>query len=267
MDNDLWLAVAIATVLGGTWLFKKGKGVIAWIRKIRRAFQGVCLNPNSTLDDEQCKKIAIGAMYASQQGAYQNSMETGIQDMLPTILGDWWGIHSTADAKEELDYLCQKGFRYYFPFVWQAFLSDNPKEQDNIFQNNMTSQEDYDKIVSQFQNLQETYDELVTCKVITVKEDLKRFGVTGWDAGRICFLARACCEMSYITEAEAWMYIDQAYRLARSEFSSWNDLGMSYVIGRSLWGGKSSYNSVMKDTADELLTDEKSPWKRYAWEA
>lgn len=40
---------------------------------------------------------------------------------------------------------------------------------------------------------------------------------------------------------------------------------MSYVIGRSLWGGKHAYNSVMKDTADELLKHENSPWRKYAW--
>lgn len=263
MDKDLWIAIAIAAVVGGTWIFKKAKSAYALVRKVRRAFQGVCLNPKSKLNDEQCRKIAVGAMYASQQGAYQNSIETGISDMLPKILGEWWGIESTQEAKNELDYLCQKGYRYYFPFVWQAFLLNDPKEQDEVFQQNMTSQEDYDKIVSQLQNLQETFDELVTCKVIETKEDLKRYGVIGWDAGRICFLARACCEMCYISEEEAWQYIDCAYELASGEFSSWKDLAMSYVIGRSLWGGKSAYNSVMKDTADELLTDEKSPWKRY----
>lgn len=102
----------------------------------------------------------------------------------------------------------------------------------------MTSQEDYDKIVMQFQNLQKTYEELLSCKVIVSKEDLKRYGVAGWDAGRICFLARACCEMDYISEADAWRYIDVAYDMAHSAFSSWNDMAMSYVIGRSLWGGK-----------------------------
>ena len=50
-----------------------------------------------------------------------------------------------------------------------------------------------------------------------------------------------------------------------SAFSSWNDMAMSYVIGRSLWGGKSAYNSVMKSTADELLTHENSPWRKYVW--
>ena len=204
-------------------------------------------------------------MYASQQGAYQNSIETGISDSLPKMLGEWWGIEDTEAAKKELDYLCGKGHRYYFPFVYQVFQTDDPKAQDDIFQQNMTSQEDYDKIVLQFQNLQETYDELVRCKVITKKEDLQHYGVAGWDVGRICFLARVCCEIGYITEAEAWIYIDAANDMAHSAFSSWRDMAMSYVIGRSLWGGKSAYNSAMKDIADELLTHENSPWKKYVW--
>ena len=88
MDNNFWISAAIAAVVGGAWLFKKGKSAYSFIRKIRRSFKGVCLNPKSRLTDEQCKKIAIGAMYASQQGAYQNSIETGIPDMLPKILGE-----------------------------------------------------------------------------------------------------------------------------------------------------------------------------------
>ena len=71
--------------------------------------------------------------------------------------------------------------------------------------------------------------------------------------------------MNYITEEEAWQYIDIAYKMTREAFSSWHDMAMSYVIGRSLWGGKSSYNSVMKNTADKLLSNEESPWTRYAW--
>ena len=110
-----------------------------------------------------------------------------------------------------------------------------------------------------------TYEELLSYKVIAQKEDLKRYGVTGWDAGRICFLARACCEMGYISETDAWKYIDIAYNMVHAEFSSWEDMAMSYIIGRSLWGGKGAYNSVMKSTADELLTHVNSPWRKYAW--
>ena len=77
MSNDFWLYISIATVVGVFWLFKKGKGAFSTIRKLLRSFKSVCLNPKSRLSDEQCKKIAVGAMYASQQGAYQNSIETG----------------------------------------------------------------------------------------------------------------------------------------------------------------------------------------------
>lgn len=114
-------------------------------------------------------------------------MTTGIKDTLPEILGQWWGIWSTKDAHQELNYLLTKGFRYYYPYVLQAFALQDTKQQDVIFQQNMTSQEDYNKITSQFQNLQETYDELVSCGVVTSREDLQHFGVTGWDTGRACF--------------------------------------------------------------------------------
>lgn len=265
MSNEFYIMATIVAVGFVIWLYKKGKQIVFWTRKISRTFKGIRINPKSLLNDQQCKKIAIGALYASQQGAYQNSMTTGIKDTLPEILGQWWGIWSTKDAHQELNYLLTKGFRYYYPYVLQAFALQDTKQQDVIFQQNMTSQEDYNKITSQFQNLQETYDELVSCGVVASQEDLQHFGVTGWDTGRACSLARACCEMGYLTEEEAWSYIDKANDLAHKEFISWKEFAMSYVIGRSLWGGRKAYNSIIKNRADELLSDEKSPWVRYSW--
>lgn len=97
--------------------------------------------------------------------------------------------------------------------MWQAFLLSDSKQQDEVFQQYMESQEDYDKAVSQLQNLEETYDELIENKVISSKEDLKRYGVAGWDAGRVCFLARAVARCvisqkkkpgSILTERMTW---------------------------------------------------------------
>ena len=69
-----------------------------------------------------------------------------IKDKLPTILGEWWGINNAHDARETLDDLCRKGYDYYFPFVYEAFLLDDENAQDDIFQQNMESQEDYEKV-------------------------------------------------------------------------------------------------------------------------
>lgn len=113
------------------------------------------------------------------------------------------GINNAHDARETLDDLCRKGYDYYFPFVYEAFLLDDENAQDDIFQQNMESQEDYEKAVGQLQNLKEVYEELIAYEVITSKEDIARYGVIGWDAGRINFVARACCDMKYISEMEA----------------------------------------------------------------
>lgn len=262
---EFYVMSAAAVVGAAAWFYRKGRVALAWVRRVRRAFDPVRLDPHSTLDAVGCRKLAVGAMYASQQGAFQNTLETGIPDILPQIVGGWWGIAGTEQACETLDYLCDKGFRYYYPFVLEAFACLDPERQDEVFQRCMTSQEDYDKAVAQLRNLEETYDELVACGIVASKEDLGRYGVAGWDAGRICFLARACYEMGYLTEAEAWDYIDRADALSREAFGSWRELATSYLIGRSLWGGKRSYNSGMKQTADKLLADPRSLWVRFDW--
>ena len=164
-----------------------------------------------------------------------------------------------------MEYLGKKGFAYYFPHVYQAFLLDDEEAKDRIFQQHMDSQEDYDKAVEQLHNLEDCYDELLECGTITCREDLLRYGVTGWDAGRLNFMARARYDMKYISEDEAWHYINHAYEMVHSRFSSWHDFAMSYVIGRALWGGKSASNSGMMYMAEDLLKSEKSPWTKIEW--
>ena len=262
MFDTSWMPWAIGAAIIISFIYRK---VWPFIRKMIRPFLGIRLNSKSAVSGERYKKLSIGSLYARQQGGYLNSLSLDIKDKLPTILGEWWGISSSRSAKETLDYLCQKGFDYYFPFVYKAFLLEDETEQDQIFQQNMTTQEDYDKATSQLNNLKETYKELMECGVISTKEDLARCGVLGWAGGRLNFLARACYDARYISEAEAWQYIDKAYELVYPKFTSWHDMAMSYVIGRAIWGGTSAYNSGMKSIADELLSNSKSPWVQIKW--
>ena len=65
MDQQFWISAAIAAVDGwGPGFSRKGKVHIHLSEKYAGHFKGVCLNPKSRLTDEQCKKIAIGAMYS-----------------------------------------------------------------------------------------------------------------------------------------------------------------------------------------------------------
>lgn len=75
-----------------------------------------------------------------------------------------------------------------FRLFMRLFCLTMKMQQDDIFQQNMESQEDYEKAVGQLQNLKEVYEELIAYEVITSKEDIARYGVIGWDAGRIILL-------------------------------------------------------------------------------
>lgn len=180
MTDMSWMPWVVGGVMVLSFLYMK---VWPFVRTIIRAFRGPRFKSKSKLSVEQYKKLSIGSLYALQQGGYLNTLSLDIKDKLPTILGEWWGINNAHDARETLDDLCRKGYDYYFPFVYEAFLLDDENAQDDIFQQNMESQEDYEKAVGQLQNLKEVYEELIAYEVITSKEDIARYGViAGWPA-------------------------------------------------------------------------------------
>ena len=258
-----FLVLTIVVLVGGTFYFLKNKSQMMSILRIFTG--GFRMKKDSGLSPLEEKKILTGALYSHQQGAYLNSLNADIDSgKLYTILGEWWGIEDSESARNKLDYLQNKGFNYYFPIVWQAFHAESQEEQEFIILNNMTNDEDIQKAFDQLSNLKESIDIMKNLKVINDIDDIKRYGVIGWDTGRNVFVARLCYDAKYINENEAWGYINPAYDLAQTTFNSWEDLSKSYIIGRFLWGGKDA-NNGMDVLAEELLTKDDSPWKTVAW--
>ena len=212
----------------------------------------------------ESKKILIGAIYAEQQGAYLNTLKADIGSKLYTVLGEWWGIDDRDSAIEELNYLRDKAFSYYFPTVYKAFQAGSDAERKEIILSAMTTQEDAEKAYEQTHNLLDSIKKLKELKLIEKKEDIEKYGVAGWDAGRLNFIARLCYDAKYIEEEEAWEYIDSAYLTAQRAFKSWDELAKSYVIGRFIWRGKDA-DDGMQQLADDLVNKPNSPWKQVAW--
>ncbi len=99
--------------------------LILFIEKTKKVTKGlfgrVYLNKNSTISNEQYKKIAIGALYSEQQTAFINSLTTGLgKSDIKKLLSEWWEINNPDQAKEQLEYLSNKGFRFYFN-TWKDF--------------------------------------------------------------------------------------------------------------------------------------------------
>lgn len=262
-DNSMLIYVAImgAITFGIFYL-------IPFLRKASRLkkalFDKIYWNDKANLGKDQYRKLAIGALYSEQQTAFINSLETGLgKEHLQEILANWWGIDSTAEAHSTLSYLRDKGFRYYFPTIMQAYRSNEGNEESIIVNGLNNSDPDYDedvdKALSQLHHLNETWEELTSNNIINDINDVEKYGNVGWDCGRLVFLTRISYDAGYISKDEAWSYIDAAYVLAKSHFMSWEDFSKSYIIGRGMWGGLDCANTGIMDISEYLLKEEKSP--------
>jgi len=259
--NFSYIIIALIAVGGGIFVwYKFGRMIGSIVRIIRGKYR-----LKTDLRSLDAKKILIAAIYSDQQGAYLDILKTDIgSSRLYTILSEWWGINGRDSALETLDYLQHKGFAYYLPTVLKAFEAGSDEERKAIIIEAMTDQEDAEKAYDQTQNLLESVGILKDKGWIKHQDDVERYGVFGWDVGRLVFVARLCYEAKYISGQEAWDYIDAAYEQAQRTFNSWEELARSYVIGRFIWKGREA-NDGVDDTARDLVEKPNSPWQQIQW--
>lgn len=247
--------------LGGTKNFVKGAANIT--SGLVSVARGVRIKNDPQLNAGQVRRIAIGALYANQQGGYVDALRMDINPVrLNTVLADWWGINNREDAIETMQYLCQASYSRIFPVICKAFSTEGVAAQKDIISKAVDGDEEsFDDIWQKLMNLKSSYDDLVTTEVIRDKAYMERVGVMGWDAGRLNFVARACLEKGYISEEECWQFVDHAYDMAHGCISSWHDLANSYMLGRALWNGDTNMYALAKD----LLSKPESPWVCCPW--
>jgi hypothetical protein len=254
----------IIGVVAGYFMYTK---VWPALQRRKKPFRRVHLDSSSKLTTEQYKKVALGAIYSEMTHAYINNLGTGLDKtyIISTLLQSYWKLKNPTDAREKLAYLRDKGFRHYLPAVYRALMVDTPAEQETILENIFQDEEDLEKAYSQLQNLEETLPELLQDDVIQGEKEILKYGVIGWDCGRMVFLARLCYEARFISEAETWKYIDAASELARMTYPDWESYAKSYVLGRAMWGGVTSGNRDVAAIAKYLLEMEESPWNQLSW--
>lgn len=242
---------------------------IPLIRKIpisiRRRSGEIHLDKRSKVTSEQWRKLAVGAIFSQQQGAYINSFKTGIGgSYLRAMLSEWWDIDSRDSALDTLEHLQVKGIRFYYPTVVRA-LGLEDKQLEEMLIESFDNDEDRQRAYSQLQNLTESLPSLKDDGIISSECDLAKIGAAGWDCDRLVFVSRACFDAGYIGEVEAWRAIDSAAEYSKKLFASRNDFARSYIVGRAIWGGAGMYNVSVVELSKRLLEDPKSPWVQLPW--
>lgn len=243
------------------------------VKAIRHVRLGVRTKEDTSLSADSVRAIAVGALYAYQQGGYTDVMYPDIEDSrLNTLLTEWWGIDSREDAIETLNYLCGAPSQQILPFVYAAYktsdkdeLSKMIKEFANQFKDAEEACRDIaERVRTQSDNLKGQIKELVNDGIISSDEDIRELGVIAWDAGRLNLVARASLQKGYISDEECLECVNHAYAMAQSAgFNSWKDFANSYMLERTLWSGDCN----MSGLAQDLLTKSESPWVRYAWKS
>ena len=251
--------------------------IVRFARKTAKAIHhirlGIRTKDDASLSADQVRTIAVGALYAYQQGGYTDVMYPDIEDSrLNTLLTDWWGIDSRESAIATLKYLCNSPSQQILPFVVETYRKSDNKDVSNMIKDYVSKYDDAeeayqdiaDRVRTQSENLKNQIKVLIDEGVISSDEDVKRLGVIGWDAGRLNLVARALYQKGYLSEEECLECLSHAYAMAQSAgFKSWKDFANSYMLGRTLWNGDCNMNGLAQD----LLTKPNSPWVRYAWKS
>ena len=64
-----------------------------------------------------------------------------------------------------------------------------------------------------------------------------------------------------------WQVMQVAADAAREHFSSWEEYGRSFAMGRGVWHGDEEDCQTAWEIVTTLLEEETSPWQQIPWNA
>lgn len=204
------------------------------------------------LSSEQQKAINVGIVNSEQSRYYCNNIETGIYKYYDIQrLSKYWGIDSALSVKSTLEWLSNDGHRHYFERVIKSYYGNgSDSEMDLVAQQ---------KCIRYMCNLHEALPILQKEQLLEDINNFSELSVLAWDMGRLVTVARGCYSCGYITEQQAWEYIDFAYNQSKARYSSWKELIQGYVLGRAMWGGNNPTLLGIIAIAEDAITNPKSP--------
>lgn len=89
--------------------------------------------------------------------------------------------------------------------------------------------------------------------------------VIAWDLVRVVNLGRWAYLCGYVNADEMWQIMQVAADTAVEHFSSWEEYGQSFVMGRGVWHGDPDDSETAKEIVELLLENDESPWKQSYW--
>ncbi|GIO76201.1 hypothetical protein J27TS7_57150 [Paenibacillus dendritiformis] len=169
-------------------------------------------------------------------------------EILKEGLSSAWDVRNPEEAVQTLEWLLTEGHRAKYDQLLMALQAGQTFTEEEVGK----SQECY-----------ESAQDAMMKKLSFATSDFDRVNtIAAWDFDRAVNIARWSCILGYLTEEQAWGYIERAADAASHTFQSWKDYFISFAFGRAiayegdiydiLWNGK------------ELLTEQDSIWNEFS---
>lgn len=210
---------------------------------------------NSPLNAQQLRLLAFGASLLVYNDENVDTIDCEIDlNIIKTRLESWWEVTDRESTQEIVEWLLNEGHHAEadeaLKLLHEKGLENMP---DEVWEDEESKTGDVCLIVESM--LENAY---------CTTENIPRTAIA-WDLVRTVNVGRWAYLCGYITENEMWKIMQQAVNVAEGYFTSWEDYGRSFVLGRGVWHGDPDDSETAYEIVSLLLEKEESPWKQIAW--
>ena len=205
------------------------------------------------LDAAQLQLLAFGAPMLVYNDEYVDSIDCPAEDVesIRSTIENWWNVTDHESTLEIVKWLLEEG---HHADADEALEELRERGLAGISQE---EREDEDSKMGDVCLIAESMDENGWCP-----EGKMPGSVIAWDLVRLVNLGRWAYLCGYVSESEMWQIMQAAADTALEHFSSWEEYGMSFVMGRGVWHGNPDDSETAYEIVSLLLEDGESPWKK-----
>jgi hypothetical protein len=206
------------------------------------------LNPSK----EKQFLISLSQIIGEHHDYYTNSLTAGTDiEFYTEKMENWYEITNNETADFFIKTRLREGFRDYYNEIVKQFIQTNGNA--SLLH---TEEDDIEDLQIYFDNIKD---------VLKLREGQFWFanslGITdAFDCGRLAYVIRSCYTIGYLSEKDAWDYLDEVGEIASEKFSHWNEYAKSYLLGRAIWCGDDGSFENFSEVSRYLVSSPISPW-------
>lgn len=207
------------------------------------------------LDEEQLRLLAFSAPMLVYNDENVDTIDSDADvETIKYTLEDWWNVADRDSTLGIVRWLLEEG---HHAEADEALAEIRTRGFETISQEERL---DEDSKMGDVCLIMESMIENGWCP-----EDRMPESVIAWDLVRVVNLGRWAYLCGYVNADEMWQIMQVAADTAVEHFSSWEEYGRSFIMGRGVWHGDPDDSETAKEIVELLLENDESPWKQSYW--